>query len=185
MNILGISGSLRAKSYNTALLRATQKFAPTGMAIDILSFNLPVYNQDIEESNFPAHAREIRQKISSADGVIIAVPENNRVPSSALSNLLTWTSRPENESNPWSGKPVAVFGVSSGPRGASFAQYDIRRVMGYFDARVMGQPEVYVGPADQKFDADQNLIDERTVKAVAKFLATFKKFCEQTASAQS
>jgi chromate reductase, NAD(P)H dehydrogenase (quinone) len=183
VNIIGISGSLRTKSYNTALLRAAQKLAPEGMSIEILPCDgLPVYNQDIEESDFPAIVRDLCEKIVKADGVIIAVPENNRVPSSALTNFLTWTSRPENEPNPWDGKPVAIFGVSSGPRGASFAQYDIRRVMGYFNARVMGQPEIYVGPANDKFDADQNLTDERTGKSVAKFLATFKNFCEQTAS---
>ncbi len=182
MDIIGISGSLRAESYNTALLRAAQKLAPAGMTIDILSFDLPVYNQDLEETTFPPQARELREKITKADGVIVAVPENNRVPSSALTNLLTWTSRPENEPNPWNGRPVAIFGVSSGPRGASFAQYDIRRVMGYFNARVLGQPEIYVGPAAEKFDAAQNLTDERTSKAVAKFLETFKNFCEQKAS---
>jgi chromate reductase len=145
MRIVGISGSLRAKSYNTALLRATQKLAPEGMAIEIVSYDLPVYNQDVEEASFPQLARELREKIASADGVIIAAPENNRVPSSALTNFLAWTSRPETEPNPWDGKPVAVFGVSSGPRGASFAQYDVRRILGYFNARVMGQPEVALG----------------------------------------
>lgn len=178
MIIAGISGSLRAKSYNTALLRAAQKLAPEGMKIEILSIDgLPVYNQDIEEADFPPLASELRQKIQSADGVLFAVPEFNRAPSSALTNFLAWSSRPESEPNPWNGKPVAIFGVSSGPRGASFAQYDIRRICGYFNARVMGQPEVYIGPAEQKFDAEQNLTDERTIATVKKFLAAFKVFC--------
>jgi chromate reductase, NAD(P)H dehydrogenase (quinone) len=178
MNIIGISGSLREKSYNTALLRAAQKRTPEGMTINIVSIDgLPVFNEDMEETNFPPHVRELREKIKSSDGVLIAVPEFNRSPSGALKNFLDWSSRPENEPNPWNNKAVAIVGVSSGPRGASFAQYDIRRVMGYFNARVMGQPEVYVGPASEKFDAEQNLSDERSIAAIKKFLAAFKEFC--------
>lgn len=179
MNIIGISGSLRVKSYNTALLRASQKHAPEGMNIEIVSIDgVPVFNQDIEESNFPSQVQALREKIQTADGVILAVAEFNRTPSGALKNFLDWTSRPESEPNPWNGKPVAIFGVSSGPRGASFAQYDIRRVMGYFNARVMGQPEVYVGPAEQKFDDTLELSDERTIKTVSKFLNAFNDFCK-------
>lgn len=178
MNILGISGSLREKSYNTALLRAAQKLAPEGTTIEILSIDgLPVFNQDMEETIFPPLVYELREKIKSADSVLIAVPEFNRTPSGALKNFLDWSSRPESEPNPWNGKSVAIFGVSSGPRGASFAQYDIRRIMSYFNARVMGQPEVYVGPASEKFDSEQNLSDERTIATVKKFLIAFKEFC--------
>lgn len=148
------------------------------MSIEIVSIDgLPVYNQDIEDTNFPPLVRELRTIIVAADGVLIAVPEFNRTPAGSLKNFIDWSSRPENEPNPWGGKPVAIFGASSGPRGASFAQYDTRRIMGYFNARVMGQPEVYVGPASEKFDAEQNLSDERSIATVKKFLAAFKEFC--------
>lgn len=177
MNILAFSGSLRKKSYNTALLRAAQQLAPEGMFIEIVSFDgLPVFNQDMEESNFPTLARELREKIKAADGILIAVPEFNRTPAGSLKNFLDWSSRPESEPLPWNKKPVAIFGVSSGVRGASFAQYDVRRVMGYFDARVMGQPEVYVGPASQRFDDNLNLTDEKTKEVVQKFLVAFNNF---------
>lgn len=182
MNVVAISGSLRKKSYNTALLRAAQTLAPEGMDIEIVSFDgLPVFNQDIEDIDFPPLVRELREKIRGADGVFIAVPEFNRTPASPLKNFLDWSSRPESEPLPWAEKPVAVFGVSSGVRGASFAQYDVRRVMGYFNARVMGQPEVYIGPADQRFDADLNLADEKTKAVVTKFLAAFKEFIAKKA----
>ncbi len=177
MKIVAFSGSLREKSYNTALLRAAQGLAPKDMDIEIISINgLPVFNQDQENTDFPALVHDLRNKIRATDGILLAVPEFNRSPSGALKNFLDWSSRPEDEPNPWGGKPVAIFGVSSGPRGASFAQYDVRRIMGYFNARVMGQPEVYVGPAVQKFDEKLNLIDERTIATVTKFLTAFKEF---------
>ena len=179
MNIVAFSGSLRKKSYNTALLRATQGLAPEGMNIQIVSIDgLPVFNQDLEETDFPPLVLELREKIKAADGVLIATPEFNRTPPGPLKNFLDWSSRPESEPLPWDGKPVAIFGTSTGARGASFAQYDVRRIMGYFDAHVMGQPEVYVGPASQRFNDALELTDEKTKSVVTKFIMTFKTFVE-------
>lgn len=175
MHIIAISGSLRKASYNTALLRACQKLAPQGMEIEIVSIDgLAVYNEDLEK-DFPSRVRELREKIAKADGVILAVPEFNRTPSGALKNFLDWSSRPESEPNPWNKKPVAICGVSSGPRGASFAQYDIRRVMSYFDARVLNQPEIYIGPASERFDDALELTDERAKAQVMKMLVSFAR----------
>lgn len=173
MNIIGISGSLRAKSYNTALLRACQTLVPSGMTLEIVSIDgLPVYNEDLE-SQFPTRVRELRESITKADGVILAVPEFNRAPSGAIKNFLDWSSRPESEPNPWAKRPVAVFGCSSGPRGASFAQYDVRRTLHYFDANVMNQSETYIGVVQDKFDDLHTLADERTKQQLQKFLAAF------------
>ena len=177
MNIVAFSGSLRKKSYNTALLRAAKELAPDDMTIDIISIDgLPVYNQDIEEAEYPKLAKELKGKVLAAEGILIATPEFNRTPPGPLKNFLDWMSKPDSEPIPFKGKPIAVTGVSSGVRGASFAQYDVRRIMGYFNARVMGQPEVYVGPATQRFDTDLNLTDEKTREVLKKFLASFKDF---------
>ena len=179
MNILAVSGSLRKKSYNTALLRAAQKLAPE-LAIEILDMRgLPVFDQDLEETDFPAQVQEIRAKIQAADGVLLAVPEFNRTPAAPMKNFLDWSSRPENEPLPRTGKPVGIVGASSGPRGASFAQYHVRSVMGYFNARVLGQPEFYLGNDADKFDTDLNLTDEKTISSLKKFLAAFKQHVEK------
>ena len=143
------------------------------MTLGVVSIDgLPVYNEDME-AQFPTQVRELREAIAKADGVILAVPEFNRGPSGAIKNFLDWTSRPESEQNPWARKPVAVFGCSSGPRGASFAQYDIRRTLHYFDAAVMNQPETYIGVVQDKFDDAMNLTDERTKTQLQKFLSAF------------
>lgn len=174
MRILAISGSLRKKSYNTGLLRACQELAPD-MGIEILDIHgLPVFNQDLEDTDFPLQVKEMREKIKAADGIIIATPEFNRTPPGPLKNFIDWSSRPESEPLPWNQKPIAILGASTGARGASFAQYDIRRIMAYFNARVLGQPEVYVGGASTKFDENSNLTDEKTKEVLKKFLTAFK-----------
>ncbi|MCI0695769.1 NAD(P)H-dependent oxidoreductase [candidate division KSB1 bacterium] len=150
MNIVAISGSLRKGSYNTALLRAAQKLAPE-LNIEILDIStLPIYNQDVEAANYPAEAKALREKIASADGVLIATPEFNRTPPGPLKNFLDWSSRPESEPLPWEGKPVGVLGASSSARGASFAQYDIRRIMSYFNAHPMGTAGILSRPCGRK-----------------------------------
>ena len=175
MNVVAISGSLRKASYNTALLRAAQKLAPD-LNIEILEIgNLPLFNQDLEDSHFPEEVHVLRARIKAADGVLVAVPEFNRAPAAPLKNFLDWSSRPEKDPLPWDGKPVGILGASSGPRGASFAQYDVRRTMGYFNARVLGQPEFYLGNNVEKFDADLNLTDERTIQSLQKFLDSFSE----------
>lgn len=174
MNIVAISGSLRRRSYNTALLRAAQKLAPE-LNIEILDISaLPVYNQDLEDTAYPVAARELREKIKAADGVLLAVPEFNRGVASSMKNFLDWSSRPESEPLPWDGKAIGIIGASSGMRGANLAQFDVRRTMSYFNARTMGQPEFYVAnDEDGKFDAEMNLVDEKTLQVLKKFLQAF------------
>lgn len=171
MSVLAISGSLRKKSYNTALLRAAQILAPA-LNIEILDYSmLPVYNQDFEEP-FPSEVARIKKKIQAAGAILIAVPEFNRTPAGSLKNLIDWTSRPDYSI--WNQKAVGIIGASSGMRGANLAQFDVRRIMSYFNARTMGQPEFYcANDEDGKFDADLNLIDPKTTEVYKKFLAAF------------
>lgn len=172
MKTLAISGSLRKKSYNTALLKAAQKLAPE-LNIEILDYtNLPIFNQDVEESAYPQAATDIREKIKAADAVLIATPEFNRTIAGSLKNLLDWASRPDYKL--WDQKPVGVIGASSGMRGANLAQFDVRRIMSYFNARTMGQPEFYCANDEEgKFNDVPELVDEKTIEVLKKFLAAF------------
>lgn len=177
MKILAIYGSLRKDSINKALAATAQLHAPPEMEIELLGVeNLPLFNQDDELTNYPAAAQDAKDKIAKADGVLIVTPEYNRGPPGSLKNFLDWTSRPEGQ-HPWGGKPVGVLGASDGLRGASFAQYDIRRIMGYFNARVMGQPEYYLAQGDKKIE-NGIVTDAKSVEVLKRFLATFKTHVE-------
>jgi chromate reductase, NAD(P)H dehydrogenase (quinone) len=176
MNILIIYGSLNEKSINKALAMNAQKLAPEGMTIEILGIEgFPLYSDTIEKAGFPPIATQYKEKIKGADGIIIATPEYNRSMPGSLKNVIDWTSRGE---LPWRGKPVGVIGASDGLRGASFAQYDVKRILTYFGAYVMGQPEFYFHEADTKIDETGTISDEKTIQVLAKYLVAFKSHVE-------
>lgn len=178
-NLLAVSGSLRKASYNTALLRAFKELAPEGASVEITDIHgLPVFNQDDEKEHFPALATELKEKIRAADGILISTPEYNRGMSGALKNFLDYTSRPYGD-NAWALKPVYVVGASVGPIAAALAQYNVKQVLTYLDARLLGQPEFYLGTAGEKFDAEGNLTDEKTKEHIKKAYDVFLPFIEK------
>ena len=169
MNIVAISGSLREKSSNTALVHALQSVAPEGMTISIVDIgNLPLFNQD-DEAVFPAAAQKLKDAVAAADGLFIATPEYNRSISGVLKNAIDWLSRPYGK-NSFVRKPVLVAGVSGGKIGTAVAQSHLRQILLYLDADIIGQPELYLGPAHEIFDAEGNITDDSTKALLTKAL---------------
>lgn len=156
MKIIAISGSLRKGSFNSALVRELAALAPAGMEIEQVEIgNLPLYDQDFE-ANFPAEATAFKAKIEAADGIIISTPEYNRSMPGALKNAIDWASRPWGK-NSWKGKPVLMMGVSVGKIGTALAQSDLKEVLLYLDTQLMGQPELYLGPAMELFEVSPDM----------------------------
>jgi chromate reductase len=159
MKILGISGSLRKNSYNTAALRAAQELLPQGVTLEIFDLSpIPLYNEDIEP--FPVAVQALRERISAADALLIATPEYNHSISGVLKNALDWASCPPDP--PCEDKPVAIFGVSTGRFGTLRAQLHLREICAALDMLVLPKPELFIAHAREKFDAQGRLIDERT-----------------------
>lgn len=170
MNIIAISGSLRKGSYNTMLVKALAKLAPEGMHIELVEIgNLQLYNQD-NEAAFPAAAQELKDKIEKADGVIIATPEYNRSVPGTLKNAIDWASRPYGQ-NSFAGKPVLIMGVTVGQLGTAIAQGHLRQMLTYLDMQIIGQPELYFGPAKEIFDKEGNIVNDSTKELLAKALS--------------
>ena len=158
IHILGISGSLRAGSYNTALLRTAAELLPPDMTIEIVDLaGMPVFNVD-QEKPFPVAVNQLRDRIAAADAVLIATPEYNSSISGALKNALDWASRQPQP--PLAGKPVAVIGASTGLFGTARAQVQLRQVLTHLGALVLPKPEVMVAKAEEAFDENGNLISE-------------------------
>ena len=173
LKILGVCGSLRKASYNMAALRACGDMMPPGTSLKITAIgDIPLFNQDIFDAGLPESAKHFRAEVSEADGVLIASPEYNFSLSPALKNAIDWASRPPNQS--FQDKPIAVFSASAGPLGGARVQYDVRRILGQLWAHVLPRPEVFIGSAQGKFDAQGKLTDDTTRKFLSDLLLGFK-----------
>ena len=124
-HIIAISGSLRAASYNTALLRAAQSYAPAGVTVEVVTLHdIPFFNEDVEaKDGWPASVRALRDKIQAADALLISTPEYNSGIPGVLKNAFDWISR-SNAENPsvLFGKPTALMGATPGGFGTAVAQ---------------------------------------------------------------
>jgi chromate reductase, NAD(P)H dehydrogenase (quinone) len=178
MNVIGISGSLRKGSFNTAALRAAQGLAPEGMTIEVAQIgDLPLYNDDVRAAGFPPPAERLRAQIAAADAVLLVTPEYNYSISGVLKNAIDWASRPPNQ--PFEAKPVAIMGASPGLFGSARAQYHLRQMLIFLNAMPLNRPEVMIGQAQNKFDADGNLTDEPTREFIRKLLVALRDWTDR------
>jgi chromate reductase len=159
--ILGISGSLRRDSHNTALLRNAARLLPGGVRLELWDpealKRIPPYDQDDDADGHPDSVVALRRAIEQADAVLFSTPEYNSSVPGQLKNALDWLSRPISDS-PLRNKPVAVIGASTGAFGAVWAQAELRKVLGSLGARVT-EGELAVGHAHERIDADGLLAD--------------------------
>jgi len=154
MRVLGISGSLRSGSLNSALLRAAAERLPAGA--ELVEFErlreVPPYDEDVELAGTPTVVEELRRAVREADAVLIATPEYNRSIPGQLKNALDWVSRPAGKSA-LNGKPAAVIGASTGMFGAVWAQAELRKVLGALGGRAI-QTDLPVGHAKEQLHGD-------------------------------
>ena len=178
MKLHGISGSLRKGSWNTAALRKVAGMLPEGVSLEIAEIgDLPLINQDLEQNGkYPEPVERFRAQVLAADALLFATPEYNASLPAPLKNAIDWASRP---ANTFIGKPAAIIGVAGGLLGTARAQYPLRQTVGVLSVQLLGQPEVFIGGAGQKFDADGNLTDQATIDFLGKMLSTFITFAER------
>ncbi len=168
--VLGISGSLRERSYNRALLQAARELAPDGVEIEEFDLAaIPLYNPDVEAAGDPQPVAALRDAVRNADALLFATPEYNRGTSGVLKNTIDWLSRPAMASVlRW--KPTAVIGASTGRGGTRRAQQQVRDALLFPGAIVLDEPEVAVPLAWEHFDEDGRLVDERTRESIRALL---------------
>jgi chromate reductase len=178
LKILGISGSLRKGSFNTAALRLCAELMPAGMTMTFARIDdIPLFNQDVFDAGLPESAKRFRGEVAAADGLLFASPEYNFSLSGALKNAIDWGSRPPNQV--FQEKPVAIFSATQGPLGGPRNQYDLRRILTQLWAHPLPRPEVFIGAAQTKFDANGKLTDETTRKFLSELVVGFKAWIER------
>jgi chromate reductase len=175
LKVLGISGSLRKNSFNTAALRTCAELMPAGMTMSYARIDdIPLFNQDVFDAGLPEPAKRFRAEVAAADGLLIASPEYNFSVTAALKNAIDWGSRAPNQV--FQDKPIAIFSATTGPVGGARNQYDLRRILSQLWGHVLPRPEVFIGNAPSKFDAQGRLTDEATRKFLSELLAGFQSW---------
>jgi len=162
-SIIGLCGSLRAKSFNLYALKAAGEVMPAGMTLSIATYDdMPIYNQDIQDKGWPESVNRIRDQIAAADAVVIANPEYNWSVGAPLKNVIDWLSRMKD--NPFQNKPVSMISATGGPVGGVRGQLDLRRILTILGSHVLVKPEVFIGNAASKFSPEGKLTDDTTRK---------------------
>lgn len=175
LDIVGLCGSLRQASYNHMALRLAGELMPASMKLETLDWrDVPVFDGDVFAKGLPPAVAALRERIRRADGVLIVSPEYNFSIPGGLKNVLDWLSRGEDQ--PWALKPVAIMSASMGPLGGARLQYDLRKVLLFLNAMVLAKPEVFIGMAQTKFDADGNCGDAGTRKFVGDQMVAFERW---------
>ena len=177
--ILGISGSLRKASYNTALLNAAVELAPDGMTVEAAGIHgIPLYDGDLEAAHgIPAAVAELKERIVAADGLLLVTPEyNNSIPG-PFKNAIDWLSRPANDiGRVFGGKPVAIMGASPGRFGTLSAQTAWLPVFRVLGLRPWFATPLYISSVHKAMDDQHRLADPDTRERLHKFLAGFAAF---------
>ena len=182
--ILGLSGSLRTGSLNSALLRAAAQAMPQGAELEIGTIKgIPLYDGDVEKTQgLPDTVAKLKERVVATDGLLLVTPEyNNSVPG-AFKNAVDWLTRPPADiPRVFAKRPVGVIGASPGGFGTLLSQtawLPVLKTLGtaaYFGGRLQ------VSRADDVFDESGELVDERVREQLKKYLAGF---CEFVAAAR-
>lgn len=173
IRVAALCGSLRKASYNAAALRVAIEVAPPGMAVTPAEIgDLPLYNDDIKQQGFPTPVERLGKALREADAILFVTPEYNFSIPGVLKNAIDWVSRLQPQ--PFDAKPVAIMGAAMGPLGTGRAQYDLRKMMVFLNAFPVNKPEVFIGMAQTKFDADGRLTDQPTREFIQKLMESLQ-----------
>ncbi len=168
LRILGISGSGRKRSYNTALLEAAKTLVPENVLLETFDVShFPLFNDDLV-AEMPREIRDFKQRIRQADAILFATPEYNYSISAIMKNAIEWGNQPDNS---WDEKPAAIISASISMRGGARAQAHLRQIMVDLNMYPINQPQLLLAKASEKFDANLKLVDSASVKTLQSLLA--------------
>ncbi|MFC3747032.1 NADPH-dependent FMN reductase [Paenibacillus sp. GCM10012306] len=177
MKVAAIVGSIRKDSYNLKLAQFIKKRYGDKFDLEILSLNLPFYDQDIENDP-PEAVREFKNQVADADAVLWVTPEYNGTIPGVLGNAIDWLSRVDRVMN---GKPSWIVGASMGNLGTVKAQLHLREILFSFgiSSPLLPGNEVYIGAVHEKFDEAGNLTHEPTIQFLDSVVDNFLTWFNQ------
>jgi chromate reductase, NAD(P)H dehydrogenase (quinone) len=177
--LIGLSGSLRKGSFNTAVLKAAAGLMPEGGRLEVRTIaGIPLYDGDLEAAKgIPAAVAELKEAVAAADGLLLATPEyNNSIPG-PLKNAIDWMSRPPADAKRvFGGKPVALLGASPGNFGTILSQAAWLPVLRTLGTDLWSEGRLLVSRANTLFAEDGTLTDAKTADQLRNFLQGFTAF---------
>jgi len=181
-HLVGISGSLRAGSYNTALLRAAFENLPAGVTAEVVSLaDIPIYNADnVGEHGQPEAVESLRSVARSASGIVFATPEYNWSVTGAMKNAVDWLSL--GPDSPLDFKPAAIIGAGGGS-GTARSQRHLRDILSHNSLCIVSDPQVMVSGAAQRFEGAE-LADDGVRSELATMIERLLEVIERAHSTE-
>ncbi len=183
VKLLGISGSLRRASYNSALLSAATRLMPPDAQLAVASIRgIPLYDADVEAQGMPAAVSELKAAVVAAAGVLLVTPEyNNSIPG-VFKNAIDWLSRPSSDARRvFAARPFAVIGASPGGFGTTLSQAAWLPVLRTLGTQLWTGGRLQVSRAATVFDEAGNLKDAGVEEQLRQFLAGYVAFVRRSA----
>lgn len=179
MKILAISGSLRAASINSALVRAVRQLAPAEIEIDLFRGlgELPLFNPDLE-TNMPAAVEDFHRRVAAADAILIASPEYAHGVTGSIKNALDWLVSYE----PFAYKAVAVLNAS--PR-AQHADAALRETLKTMAANIVESASVSIPLLGTDLDEHGMVHTQSVAEAILKMLSNLNEAMTLQRTSQS
>jgi chromate reductase, NAD(P)H dehydrogenase (quinone) len=185
--LVGLSGSLRQRSFNSLLLRTAVELMPQGAEMIVASIrNIPLYDGDVEDmQGIPGPVQSLKDAIAAADGLLLVTPEyNNSIPG-VFKNAIDWLSRPPADiPRVFGGKPVAMIGASPGNFGTILSQEAWLPVLRTLRTRAWFGGRIVVSGAGHIFDEGGRMANDATKEQLRQFIDGFVTFIRSIASRQ-